>query len=59
MYEFGASQRLGIMIFMVSRMTQSIWKGCRSMKQDLESLELWLENWIWKVKREDDNISDV
>ena len=30
MYEFRASQRLGIMIFMVSRMTQSIWKGCRS-----------------------------
>ena len=38
---------------------KKIWKGCRSMKQDLESLGLWLENWIWKVKREDDKISDV
>ena len=27
------------------------------MEQDLESLGLWLENWIWKVKREDDEIS--
>ena len=57
MYEFGASQRLGMMIFMVSRMTQSIWKGCSITEQDLESLGLWLENWIWKVNREDDEIS--
>ena len=27
------------------------------MEQDLESLGLWLENWIWKVKREDGKIS--
>ena len=57
MYEFGASHRLGMIVFMVSRMKQSIWKGCRSMEQDLESLGLWLENWIWKVKREDDEMS--
>ena len=52
-YEFGASQRLGMMVCMVSRMKQCIWKGCRSIEKDLESLGLWLENWIWKVKRED------
>ena len=40
MYEFGASQMLGVMIFLVSRMKQSIWKGFRSMKQDLESFGL-------------------
>ena len=57
MYEFGTSQRLGMMVFMVSRMKQCIWKGCRSMEQDLKSLGLWLENWIWKVKREDYEMS--
>ena len=57
MYEFRASQRLGMMVFMVYKMKQIIWKGCRSMEQDLESLGLWLENWIWKVKREDDEMS--
>ena len=51
MYEFGGSQRLGMMVFMVFRMTQSIWKWCRSTNQDLESLGLWLENWLRKVKR--------
>ena len=40
MYEFGASQMLGVMIFLVSRMKQSIWKGFRSMEQDLESFGL-------------------
>ena len=57
MYDFGASQKLGVMVFMVSRMKQSIWKGCRSTEQDLKSLGLWLENWIWKVKREDDEMN--
>ena len=57
MHEFGVSLRLGMMVFMVSRMKQNIWKWCRSMEQDLESLGLWLENWIWKVKREDDEMS--
>ena len=57
MYEFWGSQRLGMMVFIVFRMTQSIWKGCRSTEQDLESLGLWLKNWIWKVKREDNEIS--
>ena len=27
------------------------------MEQDLGSLGLWLENCIWKVKREDDEMS--
>ena len=43
MYEFRASQRLGMMVFMVSRMKQSIWKGCRSIEQDLESFGLKLK----------------
>ena len=51
MYKFEGSQRLGMVIFMLFKMTQSIWKGYRSTKQDLESLGLWLKNWIWKVKR--------
>ena len=51
MYEFGASQMLGMIVFMVSKMKQSIGKGFRSMKQDLESFGLWLENWIWKIKK--------
>ena len=37
-----------MMVFMVSRVKQSIWKGFRSMEQDLESFGLWLENWLWK-----------
>ena len=57
MYEFGGSQRLGMIVFIVFRMTQSIWKGCRSTEQDLESLGLWLENRIWKIKREVGEIS--
>ena len=39
------------MVFIVSRVKQSIWKGCRRMEPDLESFGLWLENWIWKVKK--------
>ena len=54
MYEFWASQRLGMMVFIVFRMTQS---RCRSTEQDLESLGLWLENWTWKVKKENGEIS--
>ena len=50
MYEFGASLRIRMMVCMVSRMKQSIWKCFRSMKPDLESFGLWLKNWIWKVK---------
>ena len=46
MYEFGASQILGIMVFMVSKIKQCMWKVCKSMEQNLESLGLWLENWI-------------
>ena len=51
MHEFGFSLRLGMMVFMISRMKQSIWKRFRSMVQDLESFGLWLENWIRKVKK--------
>ena len=51
MHEFAVSLRLEMMIFMVSRVKQSIWKEFRSMEQDLESFGLWLENWIWKVKK--------
>ena len=51
MYEFEASQRLEMMVFMVSKMKQSTRKGCRSMEQDLESSGLWLDNWIWRVKK--------
>ena len=51
MHEFGVSLRLGMMVCMVSRVKQSKWKGFRSMEPDLESFGLWLENWIWKVKK--------
>ena len=27
------------------------------MEPGLESFRLWLKNWIWKVKREDDEMS--
>ena len=40
-----------MMVFIVSRVKQSIWKGFKSMEPDLESFRLWLENWIWKVKK--------
>ena len=44
MLEFGVSLRLGMMVCMVSRVKQSIWKGFRSMELDFESFGLWLEN---------------
>ena len=50
MHEFEVSLRLGKMVRMVSRVNQSIFKGFRSMKQKLESIGLWLDSWIWKVK---------
>ena len=40
-----------MMVFIVPRVKQSIWKGFRSMEPDLESFGLWLENWILKVKK--------
>ena len=52
MQDFGVSLRLGMMVFMVYRVKQSIWKGFRSMEPNLESFGLRLENWIWKVKKE-------
>ena len=51
MYEFGVSLRLGMMVCMVSRVKQSIWKGFTIMEPNLEGFGLWLENWIWKVKK--------
>ena len=53
MHKFGVSLRLGMMIFMVSRVKQSF----RSMKQDLESFWLRLKNWLWRGEREDDEMS--
>ena len=46
MHDFKVSLRLDMMVFMVSRVKQSKWKCFRSMKSDLESSRLWLENWI-------------
>ena len=43
MHEFGISLRLEKMVFMVSRVKQSIWTGCRSMKPDLESFGFVIE----------------
>ena len=36
MHEFGVSLRFWMMVFMVSRVKQSIWKGFRSMEHDFE-----------------------
>ena len=46
-----------IMVFMVFKIKQCMWKVCKSMEQNLESLGLWLENWIWKVKREENEMN--
>ena len=54
MHDFRVFLRLRtmvFMVFMVSRVKQSIWTCFRSMELDLESFGLWLENWIWKVRR--------
>ena len=51
MHEYGVSLRLWMMVCMVSRVKQSIWKKFRSMEPNLESFWLWLENWFWKVKK--------
>ena len=40
-----------MMVFIVPRVKQSISKSFRSMEPDLESFGLWLENWIWKIKK--------
>ena len=45
-HKFGVSLRLRMMVCMVSRVKQSIWKGFRSMEQDLESFGLRLKNWL-------------
>ena len=43
MHGFGVSLRLGIKVFMVSTVKQSIWKGFRSMEPDLESFGFMIE----------------
>ena len=48
MHDFGVYIRFGMMVFMVSRVKQSIWKGFLIMEQDLERFGLWLKNWLWK-----------
>ena len=35
---------LGMMVFIVSKVKKSIWKGFRSMELDLEFFELMLKN---------------
>ena len=50
MHDFGVSLRLEMMVFMVSRMKQSIWKKFRSMEQNLESFGLRLKIGNGKVK---------
>ena len=35
-----------MMVFIVSRVKQSIWKGFRSMELDLESFGLRLKKWV-------------
>ena len=57
MHEFGISIRSGMMVCMVFRIKQSIWKDFRSMKLDLESFGLRLKNWLWKDERKDDDMS--
>ena len=42
MHDFGVSLRLGMMVFMVSRVKQGFWKGFKGMEQDLESFGLRL-----------------
>ena len=49
--------RLGMMVCMVSRVKQSIWKCFRSMEPDLESLGLRLKIWLWESEREDYEMS--
>ena len=57
MHEFWVSLRLGMMIFMVSRVKQGFWKGFRGMEYDLESFGLNLKILLWKCEREDDEVS--
>ena len=39
------------MVYMVSKVKQSILKGFRSMKLDFESFLLRLKIWLWKSER--------
>ena len=57
MHEFGVSLRLWEMVFMASRVKQSISKSFIIMEQDLESFGLRLKIWLWKGEREFDEMS--
>ena len=57
MYEFGVSLRLGVMVFMVFLVKESIWKCFKSMELNLESFGLRLKIWLQKGEREDDEMS--
>ena len=46
-----------MMVCMAYRVKQNIWMSFRSMKQDLTSFGLRLKSWLWKSKREDDEMS--
>ena len=46
-----------MMVCMIFRVKQSIWKSFRSMKLDLEIFGFWLENWFRKLKRKDDEMN--
>ena len=46
-----------MMVFVVSRVKQSIWNGFRSIELDLECFGLRLKNWLWKNERKDDEMS--
>ena len=48
-----------MMICMVSKVKQSIWKGFKSMEQDFENFGLRLKIWLWKGEREDDEMSKM
>ena len=47
MHDFEIYIRLGMMVFMVFRMKQSIQKGFIIMEQNLESFWLRLKIWLW------------
>ena len=46
MYEFRAFLRLGMMVFMVSMVKESIWKCFRSLELDLKHFGLRVKFWL-------------
>ena len=57
MHEFEDSLRLGKIVFIVSKVKQSICKGFIIMEHDLEIFGLRLKFWLWKGEGEDDETS--